>query len=252
MKSVKVLAWLEAHYPLESQEAWDASGLILAPGEDIRGLGLALTLTPEVIRQGQEQELDFLLVHHPLSFPQEPDTLLSRKESILMQQLEAAGIGLYALHTPLDKSLMRKALGAALGLKELRILDEDSGMGGIGTLPAPLGLQEYYAWVKAALGLEALRTNHVTGDRVIRKVAFCGGSGKSFLQKAMDAADLFLTGDLTYHSYENGVFFNFPMADIGHHASEAPGMKALAGDLAVGLGIRTSYLESGDFSTVKL
>ena len=252
MKTADILAWLEAHYPLASQELWDASGLVLAPKGEVRGLGLSLTLTPEIICLSQAQGLDLLLVHHPLSFPLEPDALLSRKERILMGQLSDAGIGLYALHTPLDKSLMREALGSALGLVELAILDEESGMGGIGTLPEPLPLQEYYDIVKSALDLRTMQTARTAGNPLIRKVAFCGGSGKGLLEKAMEAGDVYLTGDLSYHSYENGVFFNFPIADIGHHASECQGMKALAVEMEQGLGIKTCYLDSEDFSRVLL
>ena len=252
MEIAKILAWLEARYPLVSQEPWDASGLVLAPEGEVRGVGLSLTLTPESINIGKAQGLNLLLVHHPLSFPLEPDTLLSRKGSILMGQLSEAGFGLYALHTPLDKSLMREALGSALGLVDITILDEESGMGGAGTLPEPLPLQEYYNRVKEALGLSILPIARTVGNPMIRKVAFCGGSGKGLLEKAMEAGDVYLTGDLSYHSYENGVFFNFPIADIGHHASEAIGMKALALGMEQGLGIKTCYLDSEDFSSVLL
>lgn len=65
-------------------------------------------------------------------------------------------------------------------------------------------------------------------QRKVKKVAFSGGSGKSLIDKvaSMDI-DLFITGDIDYHSSVEAEELGLSVLDIGHYKSEMPAMEYL-------------------------
>lgn len=95
-----------------------------------------------------------------------------------------------------------------------------TGIGRIFSLETSLSLEEYGNIVKSKLGLDSVKIVK-SNDKLIKKVAMVNGSGMDFWKKAYDCkADVFLTGDITYHdaldAYEKGL----NLIDIGHYESE--------------------------------
>jgi dinuclear metal center YbgI/SA1388 family protein len=83
------------------------------------------------------------------------------------------------------------------------------GLGRIGELEHPVSLEEFCFLVKNELTCKDIR---VAGDlsRSIKRVALCTGSGRELLHQAVrQQADLYLTGELSYHDFitarENGL-----------------------------------------------
>ncbi|MCC6446312.1 MAG: Nif3-like dinuclear metal center hexameric protein [Armatimonadetes bacterium] len=100
------------------------------------------------------------------------------------------------------------------------------GLGCIGQLPRPLSLKRFAAQAKKALGCRYMR---VEGEeKPVRRVAVCGGSGRSLIGRASCAgADAFVTGDLGHHDRLHALELGLPVIDAGHHETELPGMKRL-------------------------
>lgn len=95
------------------------------------------------------------------------------------------------------------------------------GIGRIGVLPEELPLSSVVELVKKQLDIANTR---VVGDLAakIRKVAVCGGSGGSFIQKAhFLGADLLVTGDIKHHEALDAKALGLNIIDAGHHATEA-------------------------------
>jgi putative NIF3 family GTP cyclohydrolase 1 type 2 len=71
-------------------------------------------------------------------------------------------------------------------------------------------------------------------DRVVRRVAVCGGSGGSLLGAAARAgADVLVTSDLKHHSTSEGVAdTGVAVVDAAHWATEWPWLQAAAQLLA--------------------
>ena len=66
--------------------------------------------------------------------------------------------------------------------------------------------------------MKALRASRPI-DGPISRVAMCGGSGSSLIDKAMEAgAQLYLCGDVSYHHFFTKP--GFMIMDIGHYESE--------------------------------
>jgi dinuclear metal center YbgI/SA1388 family protein len=99
------------------------------------------------------------------------------------------------------------------------------GLGRVGTLPQPMGLQTFAEHVAKVLP----RTN--AGVRIagpvqaqVQRVAVCGGSGDSLIGAARDAgADVFVTADLRHHPVSDALAAGGPwLVDVPHWASEWP------------------------------
>ena len=113
------------------------------------------------------------------------------------------------------------AMAARLGLEDVSVLDPEdggTGLGVIGSFPSPKSADEALRYVKECFSLKVIRSSRpVRGE--LRRVALCGGSGASLAGKAIAAgADLYITGDVSYHHFFTGD--DFMIMDIGHYESE--------------------------------
>ena len=94
---------------------------------------------------------------------------------------------------------------------------EGSGM--IGELDSEMSEIDFLNHLKKAFNCEVIRHTNLQG-KMIKKIAFCGGSGSFLLDKAkVQKADIFITGDFKYHEFfdaDNELI----IADIGHYESE--------------------------------
>jgi ribonuclease HI len=113
------------------------------------------------------------------------------------------------------------------------------GLGRVGQLPNPKPLRDFAEQVGVALGLRTLR---LVGDpeRMISRVALCGGSAMSLLKWAQEAgADVYITGDVRHHDALSALGRGIAVIDAGHHATEkviVPAMAAYLTEKAVAAG----------------
>jgi len=113
----------------------------------------------------------------------------------------------------------------AFQVLELASWSGPRGLGRVGTLPQPMGLQAFAEHVGRVLP----RTNG--GIRIagpvhaqVERVAVCGGSGDSLITAARAAgADVFVTADLRHHPVSDALEVGGPwLVDVPHWASEWP------------------------------
>lgn len=93
------------------------------------------------------------------------------------------------------------------------------GMGMIGTLAKPKPEIEFLKQLKTTFNTGLIKHTALK-DKLVEKIAVCGGSGSFLLNAAIAAgADFFVSGDFKYHQFfdaENKIV----IADIGHFESE--------------------------------
>lgn len=93
------------------------------------------------------------------------------------------------------------------------------GAGMTGTLPQPVPARQYLKTVKKVFNCGTIRYTG-SSDKMIKKAAFCGGSGFFLLQNAINSqADIYITGDIKYHDFFDAED-KIVLADIGHFESE--------------------------------
>jgi dinuclear metal center YbgI/SA1388 family protein len=93
------------------------------------------------------------------------------------------------------------------------------GLGVVGEFVEPMNERDFLLLLKAVFNSSAIRHSALT-NRLIKRVALCGGSGIGLLKQAIgQKADAFVTADIKYHNFfepENRAI----IIDIGHYESE--------------------------------
>lgn len=101
----------------------------------------------------------------------------------------------------------------------LRNAYSEVGGGIVGRLAVPMAMTDFLHQVKTQVNIPCLRVSDLVFDRVER-VAVCGGSGSFLIDQAKAVgAQLYLTGDLKYHDFQQAEG-RIVLGDIGHYESE--------------------------------
>ena len=224
MKVKDIISVIEEFAPLSVQESWDNSGLCVgSPDDDVTSVLLGLDCTPALVDEAVAFGADMIVTHHPLIFKGVRKISPEDQTGEAIIKAIRAGISIYAAHTSADKVLagVSGAMAERLGLKNVRILDEDgdgTGLGTVGEFEVPMTSEEAVAFVKERFGLKVLKASKPV-DGKIERVAMCGGSGGSLIGEAMKSgAQLYISGDISYHNFFTGP--HFMIMDIGHYESE--------------------------------
>jgi dinuclear metal center YbgI/SA1388 family protein len=109
-----------------------------------------------------------------------------------------------------------------------------TGLGRIGRLVEPRPLAALADGLKTTLGCQAVRLVGAP-QRLIGKVAVCGGSGAGLIQEAKRrGADVLVTGDVKYHEARLAEDLELALLDAGHFATERLAVEGLAARLGGG------------------
>ena len=220
--------------PLGLAEDWDNVGLLVGdPDGEVQRVMTCLTVTPNVVAEAIEGQVDLLIPHHPMPFHAlkrlTPETPVGR----MLLDLIAARVAVYSAHTAFDSAAnginQRLARGLDLrGVFPLVFSEEGLGAGRIGWLEVPTPLGEVAENVKQFLNLETIQ---IVGspDQMIRLMAVTCGAAGGFLEKAREAhCDGMLLGETHYHTYLEAEAYGIGLILPGHYASERFGMECLA------------------------
>lgn len=99
--------------------------------------------------------------------------------------------------------------------------DPALGLGLVCSMEHKFNLKDLAAYVRDRLGVSQLRLwlgNH-SESAVPERIAICGGSGASLIPVAQKKADIFISGDFSYHSLLDS---SLPLIDAGHFHTERP------------------------------
>jgi|Deesub1362A_J573_1020465.scaffolds.fasta_scaffold00035_138 dinuclear metal center YbgI/SA1388 family protein len=193
------------------------------PDSEIEAVLLTMDVDGPVVDEALEINAGLIVAHHPLIHKPFRSLRLDLPAGALLARLVRAGLNVYAAHTNLDAAErgVNAVLTERLGLTEVNILSEESAVfGRIGRLKEPMSFTDFVELVKKALGVPIVRVGGPQG-RLISKIALCGGSGGDFWPKAAFAgADVYVTGDLKYHTARDILAAGMNFVDPGHYPSE--------------------------------
>ena len=112
MKVKDVTNYLESIAPLQLQEDYDNSGLIIGNDDDkVEGALVCLDVTEEVIREAISLGCNLIIAHHPLIFSGIRKINANNYPSSCVVLAIKNNLNIYAIHTNLDnvqKELMVK------------------------------------------------------------------------------------------------------------------------------------------------
>lgn len=123
----------------------------------------------------------------------------------------------------------------AYDVYELAAPPSRRGLGRVGELDVSMPIAEFAGHVAARLPATPVGVRAAGDpDRVVRRVAVCGGSGGDLAAAAArSGADVLVTADLKHHATGEAVAdHGIALIDAGHWATEWPWLRQLAGELA--------------------
>lgn len=222
----QVYDFINERAPFETQLAFDNSGLLVGhPDNEVTGIHFALDVTNHVIDEAIANGANLIVTHHPMMFSAIKRLVETGHEARLLCRMIRAGISLISAHTNLDQAPggCNDVLAQTIGLTDI----EGEGFVRVGALPHPMTAVELAAHIGEKLG-DVVR---VMGDptAVITRVGMCSGSGADeWPAAAAMGAQAFLTGEVKHHIALEAADAGVVMLEAGHHATEEPGIFALA------------------------
>ncbi|MCC3778149.1 Nif3-like dinuclear metal center hexameric protein [Streptomyces sp. UNOB3_S3] len=240
----EVISALEALWPPERAEQWDAVGTVCGDPEDrITRVLFAVDPVQEVVDEAVELGADLIVAHHPLYLRGTTTVSAGTFKGRAVHTLIKNDIALHVAHTNADRADpgVSDALAGALDLRVVAPLVPDPsdpagrrGLGRICELDPPLTLAAFAE--RAAKRLPATAQGiRVAGDpeRLIATVAVCGGSGDSLFEEVRAAGvDAYVTADLRHHPAADARAESpLALVDAAHWATEWPWTEQAAAQL---------------------
>jgi dinuclear metal center YbgI/SA1388 family protein len=254
VKLADVIAVLESAYPPKTAESWDAVGLVCGdPGEEVTRVLVCVDPTSSTVDEALEGGAQLVLAHHPLLLRGVNGVPADEPKGALVHKLIRGGAALYCAHTNADSALpgVSDALAQAIGLTVTGPLEpaepEGTGLGRVGELPEAEPLRVFAQRVADALPA-TVQGVRAAGDpdRLVKRVAVCGGAGDSLLGAVKRVGvDAYVTADLRHHPASEHVESGGPaLVDVAHWASEWPWCEQAAEILRSAFGGRVDVLVS--------
>ena len=246
----QVYDFINEFAPFETQVAYDNSGLLVGhPDQAVTGVHFALDVTDKVIDEALENGANLIVTHHPMMFSPIKRLVETDYQARLLCRLIRGGISLISAHTNLDQAAggINDVLAARIGLTYIT----GEGFVRVGTLPASMTAAELAQHISKTLG----DTVRVMGNplAMVERVGMCSGSGADeWPAAAALGAQAFLTGEAKHHIALEAAAAGVVILEAGHHATEEPGIFALAdalqnSGLVVQCNVRVSTSRAGAY-----
>ncbi len=213
-----IYKFLDAFCPFSTACEWDNSGLLIGDkNATVTKVIIALDCTDSVITEAEITGAELIITHHPVIF-QNVNSILADS---LVNRLIKSNISVISAHTNLDKAErgVNYCLAKFLGLRHISSIDVSDGFSiRCGELDAAFTPDEFAKYVGGKLDVTP---RFCSGNRKIKRVAVCGGSGGDFLGDVIRAgADAYVTADIKHHVFLDAAHQGITLIDGGHFATE--------------------------------
>lgn len=204
---------------------WDNCGLLAGDRKSqVEKILITLDITKEVALEAKEKNCQMIISHHPLIFKAVKNLSTDTYEGEVLSILYKNNIALYCAHTSLDIAsggvndvLCEKLMLNNVSLvSEMNVLGETVACARKGDLPHDFSKGELIEYIKNITGAKKL--DYYLLDKTYKKIALCTGAGEEF---AFDSdADVFLTGEIKYHTALEMKRQNISFIAAGHYFTE--------------------------------
>lgn len=233
MQLQKFISELDKEFPRRTAWENDKIGLQVDNGnEEIENVHVALELNDDVIDEAVENNTDLIITFHPLIFRPIKNINQDDRVTRLVSKLIKNDINLFVIHTNFDAHPYGTSyeLCSRLGYQRDQYIEKDEdyperGMGAVVNLNEDVDLLDIVEKVSNVCSTPVKYNNG--RNKKISKIAILGGSGSSYIDKAIEiGADVLITADITYHEFHrvDGVM---AIIDPGHYEMEQFVIEAL-------------------------
>lgn len=226
MLASELIERYEAYCPQDLSMEGDVRGLQIGSlDKEIQKVMVALDVREQTVVEAIEQGVDLLIVKHAPIFRPIKDLVADRVQNQIYIDLIKHDIAVYVSHTNIDivDDGLNDWFCDLLDIKDTTCITETSpghGIGRIGQIQ-PQTFGQLAEKVKRVFDLDSLRLvsyRPLDAEQVIERVAICGGSGQSFYKDALSkGAQVYITGDIYYHTAQEMLSDGLLALDPGHH-----------------------------------
>ncbi len=221
---------LNDYAPFSLQESYDKSGLLVgSPKQQVNTVMLTLDITTPVVMEAAMKNVDLILSHHPVIW--EPLQSISPEHPVW--HLIRNQIGAISSHTCLDiaegglNDYFGDILNSSVPLQPERFplvtLSPGRVLGRAANLAQPTDAYSLAEMLRIALKCSNLRFYPGKKSGLIRRLAWCTGSGGDLIKAAIEAgADALITGDCKHSIWMEAHNLDFSLFDCGHFETEVP------------------------------
>lgn len=224
MKISEIINQYERFCPKELAFEGDPVGLQIGDiNAEVSKVLVALNVREQTINEAIELGVNLIIVKHPLIFSKLSTLLDSHFQERIILECIRHDIAIYVSHTNIDvvSGGLNDYFCEKLEIFDTEVLaftDSENGIGRVGNIK-PMTYNEFVLKVKEKFNLShVISVNYNQNNRIINRVAICGGSGGKFYTDALDKkADVYITGDIYYHTAHDMLSQNLLAIDPGHH-----------------------------------
>lgn len=227
MKILDFISELKKELPEDLAWRDDPVGLqIFIQNHNVKNVGIAYELNSDVVNKAIEEEVNLLIIFHPLIYSPLKNILNNDRVSQCVVNLIKNDIAVYVVHTSFDayKKGTSYIFAKKLRLKKIAPLQQHEiykgyGMGAVGLLEQKITLEQLCSRIKELCNIEQIRFTK-NSAKLISKVAILCGSGMSFYGAALrQNVEAFITSDVKYHDFMASKE-KAAIIDVGHFESE--------------------------------
>ncbi|MBE6551763.1 MAG: Nif3-like dinuclear metal center hexameric protein [Ruminococcaceae bacterium] len=229
---------LEKRFPSEFSATWDNDGVMVCtePERQIKKCLTCLDITLPAVEYAAKNGFDVIISHHPLIFRglKSIDTTgLCEKNERAVLLLIKSGIAAVSFHTRLDAMPggLNDYICKLLELDNVYVCQNDEfPLMRVGKTGRTYTSDEFARHCSDVLELgKYSEACALYGDqKEIRTVALVTGSGGDYIKSAVKCgADLFVSGDVSYHETEEALLCGINVIDAGHSGTERAAAKLL-------------------------
>lgn len=226
MTAKEIYNFIQKDVPVNTQEKWDNSGLLVNAGEkQIKKAVVTLDISRDAVEFAVDFGADIIFSHHPVIF----DPLKNLDKNNPVWGLIKNEISAVCLHTPLDMAkhgmneILYYIMKNPLDLKGFEIFEpinpDGTGFGFISNI----GIKKDTACVAKSLkiALKCSDVRYYNSGRIPEKMSVCSGSGASMLEEAYEMGiDTLVTGDVKQDRWIAANNLGINLIDCGHYFTE--------------------------------
>ncbi|MFS1663510.1 Nif3-like dinuclear metal center hexameric protein [Streptococcus sp. zg-JUN1979] len=223
MKARELIERYERYCPKELSMEGDIAGLQIGHLDKvISKVMVALDIREATVAEAIANQVDLIIVKHAPIFRPLKDLVASPQTSMLLE-LVKHDIAVYVSHTNIDivEDGLNDWFCELLEISDRTVLSptkDGYGIGRVGHI-VEQEFQTFAKTIKERFGLDSVRlVAYDDTPKLISRVAICGGSGQGFYKDALKAgAQVFVTGDIYYHTAQEMLSEGLLAIDPGHH-----------------------------------
>lgn len=229
MLKSELVKLLDEEYNFNNQEDWDNCGPnpVHYTDEEISKIFISLDMDINTLQKAINNGCNVIISHHPILLDSENEEVekINKTNELINNLLLKHNILNICLHTCYDNTYygtsyqIYKELKNILNFEDFTYLNEEKYLL-YTTLKVKMTIKELIAKIKSASPstILNLRTLNIYKNTNIKRICIGAGSCCSMLDKVIDNADCFLTGDVKWHNYLDGLNNDLAIIDISHTA----------------------------------